>query len=194
MKKMNKATTEKYVQALYDCFFQGSRSGLAKVLDQLMAYQALDAAIVVEYALLRVLDHSYHYGDSVAGLMEMAIRKNKEWALVNGNNNPLVQSIIQSGSMDLYECYTEEVEGLTKEWYSALLMNLAQTNRLVLSLYDHILLSRDFNSGLQEGAFRRIHEEDYQELFLATQRYNRLVGIYKLIVRVNDIVNENKNS
>lgn len=194
MKKMNKATSEKYVEALFDCFCQGSVIGYAKVLNELLEYQALDAATVVENTLLRALDHSYHCGDQVAVLMEMAIRKNEEWALVNGDYNPLVQSIIKSGSMDLYDCYTELVEGLTKEWYSTLLANLAKMNMQVLSQYEHVLLTRDFNSGLEEGAFRRIHEEDYQKMFLVTQRYNRLVGIYKLMVRVNGIVNENKNS
>ena len=185
---MDKDKTEEFIRELVVCFHKGSKSGYAKVLDQLMQYQALDAATVVKRAILRVLDESYHYGDSIAVLMEMAIRKNKEWALVNGDKNPMVESIMLSGSMDLYECYTEEVDGLTNEWYKALLMNMVRMNTQILASFDHILRTREFTCGLIENGYHRLDEEDYQALFLATQRYNRLVGIHKIIVRLIDIV------
>lgn len=191
MEIMDKDKIEDFVSTLYECFRQGSRSGYAKVLDQLMDYRAFDAATVVKKTILRVLDQSYHYGDNISVLMVMAIRKNKEWALVNGYRNPLVESIIQSGSMYLYECYTEEVDGLTDEWYTALLMNMVKMNAQVLASYDYIYRTIHFTSGVREDGYRRLDEDDYQELFLATQRYNRLVGMSKIIMRLNKIVNRN---
>ncbi len=191
MEIMDKDKIEDFVSTLYECFRQGSRSGYAKVLDQLMEYRALDAATVVKKTILRVLDQSYHYGDNIAVLMEMAIRKNKEWALVNGYKNPLVETIIYSGSMYLYDCYTEEVEGLTEEWYTALLLNMVKTNAQVLASYEYIFRTIHFTSGIREDGCRRLDEEDYQVLFKATQRYNRLVGMSKIIMRLNNIVNGN---
>lgn len=191
MKEMDKDKIEDFVMALYECFRHGSRTGYAEVLDQLMQYRAIDAATVVKKAILRVLDESYHHGDNISVLMVMAIRKNKEWALVNGYRNPLVESIIQSGSMYLYECYTEEVDGLTDEWYTALLMNMVKMNAQVLASYDYIYRTIHFTSGVREDGYRRLDEDDYQELFLATQRYNRLVGMSKIIMRLNKIVNRN---
>lgn len=185
---MDEDKAEEFVGALNVCFHQGSISGYAKVLDQLMPYRAFDAAKVVERAILRVLNESYHYGDNIAVLMEMAIRKNKEWALVNDDSNPLVESIMLSGSMDLYECYTEEVDGLTNEWYTALLMNMVRMNTQLLTTFDHILKTREFTGGLRDNGYHRLDEEDYQAMFLATQRYNQLVGIHKIIVRLSNIV------
>ena len=55
------------------------------------------------------------------------------------------------GSMDLYECFIEEVPGLDDEFFSEAYADFTEMQEQLMDRYRVVLKGRDYNSGVNSG-------------------------------------------
>jgi hypothetical protein len=173
---------------LYNCMDCSDLKGFEKQVkaylettDESTASQSLASFIVTEYRAERA--------DTIAKLMEIIIRCNPNLALINYPENHFFRIVIISGSMDLFDCLTEEaiepyLENLSNEeydeYYTKLLHLGANLVTLFADQYQQQIKGLHFN-----GAFAKdennpnavlINQEDYEKMKDIVDKFNTIIG------------------
>lgn len=172
---------------LYNCLDSADLKGFEKqvkeylkIADDATASQGLAIFIVKEYRAERA--------DYMAKLMEIVIRCNPNLALINYPENHFFRIIMISGSIDLFECFTEEAiephlanssEEEYKEYYTKLLHLGAKLNTVFSDQYELQIKGQDFNGAFdnsQDSRLLSIHKEDFEMMDDIVNKYNTIVG------------------
>jgi hypothetical protein len=152
-----------------------------KTTDESTASQALATFIVTEYTASKA--------DAMSKLMEIIIRSNPNLALINYPENHFFRIIMISGSMDLFECYTEEViephlakssEKEYKAYYDKLLKLGAKMNTIFSDQYEPQIIGMHFNGPFATDDYNPnvalINQEDYEFMNDIVNKFNTIVG------------------
>lgn len=101
---------EQNVRELYGILQNADFVGYDKFLSNLKDLEVNEVATIFMRGFLRY--YRAQKGDYIAVFMEKALRYKPEGAMKEDPNNPLFRTTLISGSIDLYNCYIEEVAGL----------------------------------------------------------------------------------
>ena len=170
---------EQYVSELYGILQNADFIGYDKFLSNQKDLEIGEAATILMRGFLRY--YRAQKGDYIAVFMEKALRHNPEWAMKEDPNNPLFRTALISGSVDLYNCYMEEVPGLDKNWFEAAIPVVMYYNQRLLDKSELVLIGRDYNTGIQENGRRCIDMEDYEIIDSTIVRYNQIIGLRRII-------------
>lgn len=176
---MDNKTTERYVAKIDKLIAEGNLSGYSAALKELDRLDSKESATILMRGFLR--SYTSFRADAIALFMEMAIRHNMEWAKVHQEDNPLFRVCLVSGSMDLYDCYVEEVSGLDQEWFKKMVYLAAAHNEKLLTESSIVLKGRDYNSGFTENGRRLINMDDFEIMNETMERYNRIIGLRMIL-------------
>lgn len=152
-----------------------------KTTDESTASQALATFIVTEYTASKA--------DTMSKLMEIIIRSNPNLALINYPENHFFRIIMISGSMDLFECYTEEAiephiakssKKEYKAYYDKLLKLGAKMNTIFSDQYEPQIIGIHFNGPFTTDDYNPdvalINQEDYEFMNDIVNKFNTIVG------------------
>lgn len=172
---------------MYNCLdfadlkgFEEQVNEYLEITDEATASQGLATFIVTQYTSAR--------SDAMAKLMEIIIQCNPNVALVNYPENHLFRLVMMTGSMDLFECYTEEAiephlenasEEEYKNYYTKLLHLAAKLNTIFSDQYELQIKGQDFNGAFdnsQDNRLLSIHKEDFETMDDIVNKYNTIVG------------------
>ena len=173
---------------LYNCLdyadlkgFEKQVKDYIKTTDEKTASQDLATFIVTEYRAERA--------DTMAKLMEIMIRVNPNLALINYPENHFFRIIIISGSMDLFECFTEEAiesnlanssEEEYKEYYTKLLHLGVKMNTLFSDQYEPQIKGIHFNGSFatddNNPNVALINHYDYELMNDIVDKFNTIIG------------------
>jgi len=94
-------------KTLDECLKYGDKACFEKNVQKLLNKVSEERAteLLASYLYNR---YTTFKADSIAGLMEIVIRKNLNLGLVNFPDNNLFRAAILRGSVDLFDCYIEE--------------------------------------------------------------------------------------
>ncbi len=173
---------------LYNCIDYADLKGFEKqvkeylkITDESTASQGLATFIVTEYRAERA--------DTMAKLMEIIIRCNPNLALINYPENHFFRTIMISGSLDLFECYTEEAiephlanlsQEEYKEYYNKLLHLGAKLNTVFTDQYEPQIKGIHFNGSFGtddvNSNIALINLEDYEIMSDIVDKFNTIIG------------------
>lgn len=149
--------------------------------DENTASQDLATFILSEYRAERA--------DTMAKLMEIILQCNPNLALINYPENHFFRIVMITGSLDLFECYTEEViepflasatEEAYKEYYTKLLHLGARLNTLFTDQYEPQLKGIHFNGSFATDDMHSnvalVNQEDYEIMCDIIDKYNTIIG------------------
>ncbi len=147
-----------------------------------------------EFAMFLVNIYTAAQADTIAKLMAIIIRCNPELALINFPENHFFRIIMISGSIDLFECFTEEaIEPHLKDasklehtaYYTKLLHLGVKLNKMFTDQYQILIKGRDFNGafGTDESNqnVKKINQEDYEIMNDIVDKYNTIIGRVNII-------------
>ncbi|OYU82526.1 MAG: hypothetical protein CFE24_15265 [Flavobacterium sp. BFFFF2] len=173
---------------MYNCLDYADLNGFEKQVkeylkstDESSASLGLATFIIKEYRAERA--------DTVAKLMEIIIRCNPALALINYPENHFFRIIMISGSMDLFECLTEEaIEPHLKnsseeeyiDYYTKLLHLGAKLNTIFSDQYEPQIKGVHFNGrfGTDDSNpnIALINLEDYEMMNDIIDKFNSIIG------------------
>lgn len=177
--------TEEQAQAisnkLIDCMENGSVSAFIKVLeDDLSNEPAVNGCICIGQAILKA--YTFYKADMLALFLEKAIRFNPEWSKVKDKGvNPLFRLGFLTGSWDLYQCFIEEVDGITDNMLADAYAEWYNMNEQILDSYHMFLKGREYNSGVTMNGKRVLDLEDFKIMNLMSENYNAILGRRKIL-------------
>lgn len=141
-----------------------------------------------------IIDENYSRlkSDYLAKLLELAIRKNPAWALINLSENWIFKIAIGVGSVDLYECYMEEaVEPVIKkkdfDSRMSFILDLFSTAEKIdedlLTDYPELIQGTHYNGGfiVKESGSVQLNTEDYQIMKEIISNYTAIIGRRKIL-------------
>jgi hypothetical protein len=172
-------------QKLANCMNEGIMDGFEKVLNSLKAEPAIKGCICISQAIL--MAYTSYKADMLARFLEKAIRINPEWPKVKGKGiNPLFQVGFLTGSWDLYQCFIEEVDGITDEMLADAYGEWYNMNEQILDSYHMFLKGREYNSGVTMDGKQVIDIEDFKIMNLMSENYNAILGRRKILKDLDD--------
>lgn len=180
--------SENIIEEMYNCLDYADLKGFEtqvkkylKTTDDSTASQDLATFIVTEYTSARA--------DTMAKLMEIIIQCNPNLALINYPENHFFRIIMISGSLDLFECYSEEAiephlenssEKEYKAYYNKLLQLGAKMNTLFSDQYEPQIKGIHFNGSFATDDYNPnvalINQEDYELMNDVVNKFNTIVG------------------
>ena len=166
-------------QKLAGCMDGGHINGFVKVLDSLKEEPAQNACICIGQALM--MDYTSFKADSRAKFLETALRHTPEWGKLGGAKNPLFRVSFAIGSMDLYECFIEEVPGLDEDFFLDAYGDFTDMQEKIMDTYKVVLKGREYNSGVSVGNRRMIDWEDFVVIDRTMETYNAIINRYLII-------------
>jgi hypothetical protein len=184
---------QEILDEMYNCLDYADLKGFEvqvlkylKTTDESTASQELAMFLVNIYTAARA--------DTIAKLMEIIIKCNPELALINYPENHFFRIIMISGSIDLFECFTEEaIEPHLKDaskleqtvYYTKLLHLGVKLNKMFTDQYQILIKGRDFNGafGTDENNenVKKINQEDYEIMNDIVDKYNTIIGRINII-------------
>ena len=180
--------TEKILSEITECIINADLIGLDKGLD-LLLQATTDELACKELSQILCDFYTPFKSDYLATVVEIIIKRKRTIALVSHPTNFLFQTIISTGSYEMYECLIEEavVPHLTKaspeeqEIYFLELQNTAQelSNKLFKENIKCIK-GKHYNGAYSKLESNKnvvlINEEDYNILEDVVNRYNTIIG------------------
>lgn len=170
--------TEQQAQAisvkLAKCMDEALTEEFVKVLDALKEEPAQNVCICLGQALL--IGYTSLKADCRAKFLEIALRHTPEWGKFGGVKNPVFRASFVIGSMDLYECFIEEVPGLDDEFFSEAYSDFTGIQEQIMDRYRVVLKGRDYNSGFNAGNRRSIDLEDFDVINRTMEDYNAIIN------------------
>lgn len=166
-------------QKLANCMDEGIIDGFVKVLDALKEEPAQNVCICIGQALL--MGYTSFKADCRAKFLEIALRHTPEWGKFGGVRNPLFRASFAIGSMDLYECFIEEVPGLDDEFFSEAYADFTEMQEQLMDRYKVVLKGREYNSGFNSGNRRSIDLEDFDVINRTMEDYNAIINRHQII-------------
>lgn len=166
-------------QKLVNCMDAGQMAAFSKILDALQSESAKDVCICIGQALL--MGYTSFKADSYAKFLEIALRHSPEWGKFGGVNNPLFRASFSIGSMNLYECFIEEVPGLDDDFFVEAYGDFTNMQEQIMDTYETIVCGREYNRGISQGEFVRIEQGDYRVVIRGVEAYNAIVNRHKII-------------
>ncbi len=173
------AKNESYVRRLYDILENADFGAFDKFLKELAKMDDEAVAIILMRGFLRY--YRPQKGDYIAIFMEKALRFNRDWAMAQDPNNPLIRTAFISGSVDLYDCYIEEAKGIDRVWFEAEIPVVMAYNQKLLDGSELVLIGRDYNTGLVQDGRRSIDLDDYEVMDRTIVRYNQIIGLRRIM-------------
>ena len=161
-------------QKLANCMDAGLMKEYVKVLDALKVEPAQNVCICIGQALL--MGYTSFKADSRAKFLEIALKHTPEWGKFGGVRNPLFRASFAIGSMDLYECFIEEVPGLDDEFFSEAYADFLGMQEQLMDRYKVILKGREYNSGINSGNRRMIDLDDFAVINRTMEDYNAIIN------------------
>jgi DNA-binding transcriptional regulator/RsmH inhibitor MraZ len=181
---MNK---ELIIEEMYDCLDSGNLNCFENQVKNYLEISDINTASR-DLATFLVKQYTAARADTISRLMEIIIRCNPTIALINYPENHFFKIVMISGSLDLFECYTEEAiephledssEEDYKEYYKKLLHMAAKLNTLYADQYQPQIKGQDFNGAFPNSSDSRllsIHPEDFEIMNDLVDKYNTIVG------------------
>jgi len=133
--------------------------------------------------------------DAIAKLMETIIRKYPNLAMVGFPENYFFRLAIVRGSVDLYECYIEEViepflVGKTEDEITECYLDLySVAEKLTESFFHHYVRcvkGMDFNGSFsryeKDNNIALIHQEDFEIMDDVVEKYNTILGRRDILI------------
>jgi hypothetical protein len=193
---------QELTEALNECLDYGDKTCFSEKIDLLLNQVNEERAteLLATYLYNR---YTSYKADSIAGLMEIIIRKNLNVGLVNFPDNNLYRVAVLHGSVNLFDCYLEEFcqpflkknESIDAvEFYIALVSVVNFYKEKEEEILLPLVKGMDFN-----GAFGELDEypnavlinkEDYEVMNTIVEKYNAIVGRMKILKKLNQIVLE----
>ena len=158
---------------------EGLINEFSKVLDCLKDEPAQNVCICLGQALL--MGYTSFKADCRAKFLEIALRHTPEWGKFGGVKNPLFRASFAIGSMDLYECFIEEVPGLDEDFFVEAYGDFTNMQEQLMDRYQIVLKGREYNSGVTINNRRSIDLEDFEVINRTMEDYNAIVNRYKII-------------
>lgn len=191
---------EELTEALNECLDYGDKDCFNEKVDVLLnkVNEERAAELLASYLYHR---YTTSKADSIAGLMEMIIRKNMNLGFINFPDNNLFRVAILHGSVDLFDCYNEEfcqpyIKKNKKidaaELYIDLIAVVEHYIQEQTEQEQPVIKGVHFN-----GAFGKseefpnavlINNEDYEQMNATVEKYNALVGRKAILKKMNDII------
>jgi len=185
---------------LNECLDHGNRACFSKEVEELLANVSEEraASLLSEYLFNR---YTSHKADSIAGLLEIILRKNVNLGSVNFPDNNFLRVAILRGSNDLFDCYLEEfctpyLESNKKidedEFYIDLLATVDRYLEKLDNQEQPVIKGMHFN-----GAYGQpddnpnavvINRQDYEIMNDTVEKYNTLVGRKAILNKLNQII------
>ena len=170
--------------------FRATLDELLKLTDDENASQELSRLLYEKYTTIKA--------DSLAGMMEIIIRKRPNLAILEFPENYFFRLAVLRGSMDLYECYVEEViepafKGKTEDEAAMGYMELySVAEKLTVEFFPKFvrcIKGMDFNGAF--GLYEKndnvvlINQEDYEILEDVVEKYNTILGRRDILKDLN---------
>jgi hypothetical protein len=189
---------EKILAEINECIQNYDLTSLDKNLD-LFLKDTSDEFACQQLAQILGNNYTQYKSDGLAKVLENIIKKRKSLALINHPFNYLFQTIVSTGSIEMYECFIEEaaipflsnVDPEEHELYYMELLGTAQ--ELTDKLFNDnkkCIKGKHYN-----GAFSKleenenivlINEQDYIIIEDVVERYNTIVGRRDIIKDLNN--------
>jgi hypothetical protein len=182
---MNK---EELFENLDECYGYGDKKGLLQNIEEYQKNVSEEEASrdFAEYIYLR---YTIYKADALAGLLQMMIRSNPNLAFLKFPENFLYRLVIIKGSVDLYECFMQEViepylkdkdEDDQLDYYMDLYTTAIQINDHFFPTYAQCIKGEDFNGAFgtyeENAAVSLIHTEDFKTMDDVVEKYNTIIG------------------
>ena len=158
---------------------EGLLNEFSKILDSLKGEPAQNVCICLGQALL--MGYTSFKADCRAKFLEIALRHTPEWGKFGGVKNPLFRASFTIGSIDLYECFIEEVPGLDEDFFVEAYGDFTNMQEQLMDRYQIVLKGREYNSGVTINNRRSIDLEDFEVINRTMEDYNAIVNRYKII-------------
>ena len=162
-----------------NCMDEGLTEEFVKVLDALKEEPAQNVCICLGQALL--IGYTSFKADCRAKFLEIALRHTPELGKFGGVKNPLFRVSFVIGSMDLYECFIEEVPGLDDEFFSEAYADFLGMQEQLMDRYKVVLKGREYNSGVNSGNRRMIDLDDFAVINRTMEDYNAIINRHQII-------------
>ena len=188
---MNKAEV---LLKIEDCMVRCDASGLGKNVEELLKLTN-DEDACMELSKRLFNRYNTFKADSTAKLMEIIIRKNPKMAMIKFPENYLFRLCVIRGSMDLYECYIEEVVepflvGKTEDEITECYLDLySVAEKLTESFFPHYVRcvkGMDFNGAFsryeKDNSIALIHQEDFEIMDDVVEKYNTILGRRDILI------------
>ena len=165
---------------LIDCMDNGQKAEFIRVLDSIAAEPANIACSCIAMALMR--GYTSYRADAYAAFLEIALHHTPEWGSFAGVQNPLFRASLLTGSVDLYECFIEEVPGLDVDFFVEAYAGFSEMNERMMDDSEIVLKGRDYNSGVPAGGgYVMVDQEDFEVINDTMEKYNAIVNRYKIL-------------
>ena len=187
------------IEKMNDCLdyadlkgFEEQVNGYIKSFGVAIACQDLSVFLVKHYTAARA--------DTIAKQLEIIIQCNPELALINYPENQIFRVVMITGSIELFNCYTEKAiephlvnasKEERKTYYQKLLQLGVQLNQLFSDQYHSIIKGMDYNGAFSqdsETGVVSIHGEDYEIMNDTINKFNTIVGRREVITELMTLV------
>lgn len=188
---MNK---EQVLIKIEDCMVRCDANGLEKNVDELLKLTD-DEEACLELSKRLFQRYTTFKANSTAKLMEIIIRKNPKMAMIKFPENYLFRLGVIRGSMDLHECYIEEVvepylvgknEDEITECYLDLYSVAEKLTEAFFPKYTRCVKGMDFNGAFsryeKDNSIALIHQEDFEIMDDVVEKYNTIVGRRDILI------------
>jgi len=188
---------DKIIKKLYACLDTADMDGFEKYVNKFID-EYDESEVSQELAIFLAKEYTASRADTIALLMELIIRQNPNLALINYPENHFFRVVIITGSIELFECYTEEaiephLENASDEdykaYYTKLLHLAAKLNTLYSDQYEPIIKGINFNGGFpneSDDSLLSIHKSDFETMNDTVNLYNIMVGRRNVIKALMD--------
>ena len=190
---------EKILKIMYNCLDSADLVGFENQVKLYLQTYGEEASSQ-DLAMFLVKEYTASRADTIAMLMEIIIRQNPNIALINHPENHFFRIAMITGSLELFECLTDEsiephLENTSDEeykaYYTPLLHLSAKLNTLFSEQYQPIIKGIDFNGGFPNQSDDRllsIHKSDFETMDDVVNIYNTMIGRRNIIKALMDKV------
>lgn len=179
---------EELFEKLNDCYDYGDKQGIIVNIEKYQKNVSEEEASrdLAEYIFLKFTTFK---ADAMAGLMQIMLKVNPNFALLKFPENYFFRLAVLKGSVHLYQCYVEEAiepflngkdENEISDYYLELYAVASKLNDHFFPQYVPFVKGMDFN-----GAFGHdensptavlIDSEDYETINDVVEKYNTILG------------------
>jgi hypothetical protein len=179
---------EELFEKLNDCYDYGDKQGMVVNIVKYQQNVSVEEASrdLAEYIYLKFTTYK---ADAMAGLMQMMLEVNPNFALLKFPENYFFRLAVIRGSMDLFDCFIEEAiepflkgkdEDEKSDYYVELYTVASNLNDHFFPHYVPCVKGMDYNGifGVYENnaSVSLINTEDYEILDEVVEKYNTIIG------------------
>lgn len=166
-------------QKIVNCMDAGQLAAFSKMLDALQNEPAKNVCLCLGQAF--IMGYTSFKADSYAKYLEIALRHSPEWGEFGGVNNPLFRASFLVGSMDMYECFIQEVPGLNEDFFVEAYGDFTNMQEQIMDTYHTIVCGQEYNRGIPRGEFVQIEQGDYRVVIRGVEAYNAIINRRKIL-------------